>query len=116
MREPGWYRHPQYGDWRLSPGVEIRPEQPGESVVSSYEGVVTQVSKSRAGGWDVVLAHQGDWHSEYRGLEEVVVEPHQAVAGGSPLGTSMKDDDAAVAFVLRRGDDLVDPRKYLPQP
>ncbi|NLN18933.1 MAG: M23 family metallopeptidase [Firmicutes bacterium] len=116
VREPGWYRHPLYGDWRLSPGIEIKPEKPGEEVVSSYDGVVTQVSKSRTGGWDVVLTHGDDWRSEYRGLEEVVVEPMQTVAGGSLLGTSMKDDQAAVAFVLRRGDDLVDPRPYLPQP
>ena len=114
--EPGWYRHPLYGDWRLSPGIEIKPEKPGEEVVSSYDGVVTQVSKSRTRGSDVVLTHGDDCRSEDRGLEEVVVEPMQTGAGGRLLGTSMKDDQAAVAFVLRRGDDLVDPRPYLPQP
>jgi murein DD-endopeptidase MepM/ murein hydrolase activator NlpD len=115
VRIPGWYRHPEYGDWRLSPGIEIKPLQPGQKVVSSYGGVVAQVSKSRTGGWDVVLTHQGDWSSEYRGLEEVVVEPQQAVSQGSLLGTSLRDDEAAIAFVLRRGEGWVDPGKYLSQ-
>lgn len=115
VRLPGWYRHPEYGDWRLSPGIEIKPLQPGQGVVSSYEGVVTQVSKSRTGGWDVVLSHQGDWSSEYRGLEEVVVEPQQPVRQGSLLGASSRDKEAAVAFALRHGEHWVDPGQYLPQ-
>ena len=109
IRTPGWYRHPEYGDWRNSPGIQIRSDESQPAVRSSYTGVVAKVSKAHDGGWDVVLTHRDGWVSEYRGLEEVTVEPQQYVEQGTQLGTSQHE----LSFVLRRGETPVDPGPFL---
>lgn len=115
VRNQGWYRHPEFGDWRLSPGAQLRPEKPYEPVRAAYAGVVSQVNKDTSGGsWTVTVIHKDGWSSEYRGLEEVIVVPHEAVSPGSELGRGSSDESALLTFVLRRGETFVDPVQYIP--
>lgn len=115
VRTQGWYRHPDLGDWRLSPGVQILPAQPEAPVCAAYAGVVTQVSKEASGAsWSVAVSHRDEWVSEYRGLAEVNVNPYDPVGPGSELGRASPGDARAVSFVLRHHDTLIDPAQYLP--
>ncbi|HHW09634.1 MAG TPA: M23 family metallopeptidase [Firmicutes bacterium] len=141
MRERGWYRHEDYGDWRLQPGVELETV-PGEPVRAAYDGVVQAVKKSTAGDtWIVVIKHDDTWSSEYAGLGKVSVQPQMKVRAGDVIGTAGEsgaagaDGVAAVVgtaglagttgagssmpagsglqFILRRGDETVDPAAFL---
>ncbi len=113
VRAQGWQRHPVYGDWRLSPGVDLQAA-PGETVRSAYAGTVASVTKGDdAQSWQVVLDHGAGWRTEYKGITSISVQPAQAVPAGGALGTVSRSGAAVVTFVLRNNGNPVDPAPYL---
>jgi murein DD-endopeptidase MepM/ murein hydrolase activator NlpD len=113
VRATGWYRHPDFGDWRMSPGIAIQQDVPGEVVKASYTGVVEQVQKSSGNTWTVVMLHADGWQTEYGDLGQVNVQPGTIVKQGEKLGLASTDLSQPVSFNMRHDESPVEPSKYI---
>lgn len=80
----GWRRHPEQGDWRYLPGLELAvPSQAPVRAVAA--GTVSSV-EAASDGFTVVVDHGNGWSTVYGRLSRVTVEPGQALEAGAVLG------------------------------
>ncbi len=75
----GWRkRHFHYGI-----DLQLRT---GDTVVSSFNGVVRLTKRSRSYGYVVVVRHYNGLETLYAHLSKILVQPNQVVIAGEPLG------------------------------
>lgn len=80
----GWRRHPERGDWRYLPGLELAvPSQ--APVRAAAAGTVRSVDV-QSDGFTVVLDHGQGWSTTYGRLSSVRVERAQGVTSGTIIG------------------------------
>lgn len=81
----------------------------GDAVRAVYPGEVLFAAPFQGYGPTAVVLHPGRVFSLYAGLDELAVEPRQAVALGEPLGRAGE----SLYFEIRVGDKPQDPRHWL---
>lgn len=88
----GWRRHPERGDWRYLPGLELAVPS-GAPVRASADGRVASIEAS-ADGFTVVIDHGEGWSTVYGRLFRVRVQPDQSLKAGTIIGyaPSLPDD------------------------
>lgn len=92
----GWRRHPEHGDWRYLPGLELAVPS-GAPVRAAGEGRVRAV-EAGSDGFTVVVDHGGDWQTVYGRLARVRVQQGQDVAAGVVIGYGPSFPEAVPAL------------------
>ncbi|HEY8425317.1 MAG TPA: M23 family metallopeptidase [Limnochordales bacterium] len=92
----GWRRHPEQGDWRYLPGLELAVPS-GAPVRASGDGRVSAV-EAGADGFTVVIDHGGEWQTVYGRLARVRVQQGQEVAAGTVVGYGPSFPEAVPAL------------------
>lgn len=125
----GWYRHPEYRDWRYNAALRVQPAEETETVVAVLTGTVKELRVDER-GTTVVLDHGNEWESSYGSLEQVYVRQGDVVERGRPIGllstgvaqpvTATGNSEAplepawpALAFTIRQAGQPIDPLQYL---
>lgn len=80
----GWRRHPERGDWRYLPGLELAvPSQ--APVRAAADGRVASV-EAGSEGFTVVIDHGEGWSTVYGRLSRVRVQRGQTLTAGTIVG------------------------------
>jgi len=111
-------RHPVTGAPEMHYGIDLLAPE-GSPVTAVLEGEVVEVAADRSGTATVLLKHDADWQTVYRGLEEVDLEPGDRVEKGRQLGvlgSSRLWELPHLHFELRyRGRPVAPPPEWLAQ-
>lgn len=97
----GWRRHPEHGDWRYLPGLELAVPS-GAPVRAAADGRVSGV-EAGADGFTVVIDHGDGWSTVYGQLARVHVQRDQAVRAGAVIGYGPLLPDAVPALASLYG-------------
>ena len=96
-------------------GVDIGGKM-GDPVLAMGKGVVVAAEQMRGYGTVLMVDHGGTYMSVYAHLRTLLVKKGQSVAKGQKIAEmgNAETDRVKLHFVIRRGGNAVDPRKYLP--
>jgi len=110
----GRKRHPVYGTITPNLGIEIVTE-PSAPVKAVHEGYVFNLQPI-AGYGDVVFVSHGKYKTAYGNLSKVLVRKNTILKKGDVVGYSGDQNSTrgeSVFFMLRNGNQNVDPEKWL---
>ncbi len=111
IREPGWFFHPVFEDWRYQQGIEIAGNQ-GNIVMAAESGKVLSVRNDEYKGLTVTIQHNNKWKTLYGHLQRTAVEEGEVVGKGQEvgrIGQTGVTERPALYFELLNGEDAVDP-------
>ena len=114
IREPGWYFHPVFDDWRYQSGLEFTGEA-GNIVMAAAAGRIISVKEDQYKGILVTIEHENGWRTIYGHLQKAVVSNGESVARGQEigkLGSSGMAVQPSLYFVLETPDGSIDPTEY----
>ncbi len=115
MRQPGWYYHPVFADWRFQNGVYYATEY-DQLVMAAASGVVKNVSEQPYLGLVVELKHADGMKTVYGHLAKINVSAGEEVAKGQEIGRTGQTgitDRPVLYFNLSSNEQELDPIKYL---
>ncbi len=110
----GRYRHPVSGTYTRNRGIEIVTE-PGAPVKVVHPGQVFAVQPIIGYG-NVVFVNHGHYLTAYGNLSRIAVRKSSVLEAGDVVGysgTAGSERGATVFFMLRGGDENLDPEKWL---
>jgi septal ring factor EnvC (AmiA/AmiB activator) len=93
-----------------SPGITIKGKS-GAPVICVAAGTVAYAGELRGYGTFVIISHEDQYYTTYAGLTDLAVGQGDRVSAGARLGAA--DPTGLVRFELRKGQDEVDPVKWL---
>lgn len=93
-----------------SPGITIKGKS-GAPVICVAAGTVAYAGELRGYGTFVIISHEDQYYTTYAGLTDLTVGQGDRVSAGARLGAA--DPTGLVRFELRKGQDEVDPVKWL---
>lgn len=110
----GRYRHPVYGTYTENLGIEIvtEPHSPVKAVASGYVFAVQPMT----GYGTVVFISHGKYLTAYGNLSQITVQKNSILEAGDIVGYSGDKKSArgsTVFFMMRGGDDNLDPEVWL---
>ncbi|MBO8142846.1 MAG: M23 family metallopeptidase [Firmicutes bacterium] len=112
VAEPGWRRHPSFGNWRFEPWIRLTAA-PGEPVRAVLPGTVTEAGRDPEGGVRIIVDHGSGLVTVYGNLGHGLVVPGQRVSGSAAVGLAAHDVGATVYFAVYQDGEAVDPRALL---
>ena len=93
-----------------SPGITIKGKS-GGPVICVAAGTVAYAGELRGYGTFIIISHEDQYYTTYAGLTDLAVGQGDRVSAGARLGSA--DPTGLVRFELRKGQDEVDPVKWL---
>lgn len=108
-RQPGWFYHPVFEDWRYQSGVVLAGEE-GEMTEAVADGEIILIEQDIYYGIKVVLEHKEDLKSVYGYLKQASVSEGQYISAGEKIGRTGSE---GLYFEMRVDDKPVDPTEYL---
>lgn len=90
-------------------GIDIGGS-PGTSIKAADAGVVLHISDEKI----VIIKHQGELLTVYRGLGNLSISKGDRVSRGQTIGSLASGNPAALHFEVRQGMQSVDPGDFLP--
>jgi len=105
----GWKQDPVTKLKSFSPGVEIQGAA-GFTVRAIADGAVVYVGVMRGYQNFVIVNHDDGYYSTYGGMSSVTVALDQTLTARDAIGVTA---DGRVRFELRRGQEAVDPARWL---
>ncbi|ACL70524.1 M23 family metallopeptidase [Halothermothrix orenii] len=115
LRDPGWYFHPVFEDWRYQTGVIIDGKA-GDIVMAAASGTVRSVREDEYYGIIVEVEHQGGWRTLYGNLQRSSVSPGEVISKGQEIGRIGNTgimEEPSLYFELRNGEGPVNPLDYI---
>ncbi len=113
----GYRKQPTGGARKYHMGVDI--QAPNKSpIVAAASGVVEEVSRSWAKGLNILIRHDGGYHTAYFHLSKAVVKEGQKVTQGQLIGNEGMTGVTTgphLHFEIHKNGQPVDPARYLPQ-